>query len=149
MTHYQDQRWTAVPSEAVTKAVLDMVDVEAFIRRFNSKVDFGFAADDCHIWLGALSDEGYGNFKVKRHTVRAHRVAYMLAFGAVPDATPFLDHVDCLGRWCVNPAHLEPVTNAENTRRGTGVGIRNQRVTRSEEILRRAALRSSGADEIF
>lgn len=133
-----------MPSTAVTKAILDHQGDPAFERRFFDKVDLGFDVDDCHIWMGALSDEGYGNFSVKRHTVRAHRVAYILRFGEPPKHAPFLDHVNCLGRFCVNTDHLEPVSNEENTRRGTGAGKFHQRVLRSEELLRRAALRIEG-----
>jgi hypothetical protein len=143
VTHYQDKRWTAVPSAAVSKAILDHHSDPAFIKRFYDTVDVGFDIDDCHIWTGALSDQGYGNFTVKRHTVRAHRVAWVIRNGiAVPEETPFLDHVNCLGRWCVNPDHLEPVTNEENTHRGVGIGASNQRVSRSLELIRREELRA-------
>lgn len=137
MTHYADQRWIAVPSTAVTKAILDHRDDAAFIKRFYDKVDVGFDMDDCHIWTGALSDEGYGNFTVKRHTVRAHRVAYILRYGEPPKGLPYLDHVNCIGRFCVNTDHLEPVTNEENTLRGTGVGKGNQRIVRSAALIER------------
>lgn len=144
MTHHDDQRWVAIPSTAVTKAILDHIDDPAFERRFYDKVDLGFDVDDCHVWTGALSDEGYGNFTVKRHTVRAHRVAWILRFGKTPVDKPFLDHVNCLGRFCVNTDHLEPVDNTENTLRGAGIGASRQRIMRSDELLRRDYLRSQG-----
>jgi hypothetical protein len=56
-----------------------------------------------------------------------------------------LDHL-CRVRSCVNPAHLEPVTNAENCRRGanaklTAADVRaiRQRVAGGEEIKAIAA----------
>lgn len=144
MTHYDSQRWIALPSQAVTMAVLKRADDPAFLERFYSKIDFGFSLTDCHIWTGALSDEGYGNFTVGRHTVRAHRVSYLLLNGEPPPERPFFDHVDCVGRFCCNATHLEPVDNAENTRRGRGIGKGNQRVVRSELLIERAARRAAG-----
>ena len=67
---------------------------EDWVRRFKEKIDTRSAgADECDIWTGALSDEGYGVVRVGSKVVRAHRVAYMLAFGPVPEDRPILDHV--------------------------------------------------------
>jgi hypothetical protein len=73
----------------------------------------------CWIWIGALEGGGYGNIssggsrKAKR--IKAHRVAYVLYKGEVPEGKD-LDHL-CRLRCCVNPDHLEPVTRQENIRR--------------------------------
>lgn len=53
----------------------------------------------------------------------AHRIAYELYKGRIPDGLT-LDHL-CRHRWCVNPDHLEAVTNRENILRGTGASARN------------------------
>ena len=50
------------------------------------------------------------------HLLRAHRVAYGYLVGDIADGLT-LDHL-CRNRRCINPAHLEPVSAAENTRRG-------------------------------
>lgn len=66
----------------------------------------------CWLWAGADNGVGYGKFRGKY----AHRVSYEAAKGPIPDGM-HLDHL-CRIRCCVNPDHLEPVTNAENARRG-------------------------------
>lgn len=71
----------------------------------------------CWLWCAGCDSEGYGRFAVARGMKdRAHRVAYRLLVGAIPDGH-VLDH-KCRTRCCVNPMHLEPVSNGENVKRG-------------------------------
>lgn len=87
--------------------------------RFWPKVDRR-GPDECWPWTGGQNGYGYGYFNVDvtrtgHRNAAAHRVAYELSVGPIPDGLT-LDHL-CLNRLCVNPAHLEPVTLAENIRR--------------------------------
>lgn len=75
--------------------------------------------DGCWEWTGARQPDGrydYGMFWDGTRAVRAHRFAYELLVGPIPVGLE-LDHL-CRNPPCVNPAHLEPVTHAENIRRG-------------------------------
>lgn len=92
--------------------------------RFWSKVD-GFG--DCWLWTGERTSKGYGRFHAGDRQVMAHRFAYEDLIGSIPVGLT-IDHL-CRVRHCVNPAHLEPVTNTENIRRGMGWGGTNVRKT--------------------
>lgn len=87
----------------------------ATLQRFYSLVTID-QETDCHTWEGGLGGNGgYGSFRVRGTTVRAHRFIYELLIGRIPNGLE-LDH-SCRNRRCVNVAHLEPVTHAENMRR--------------------------------
>jgi len=90
-------------------------------RYFWPKVDKNGSVPDnrpdlgpCHLWLGRVAD-GYGRYG-RSPEVGAHIMAWTLVNGPVPTGM-VLDHL-CRVRRCVNPLHLEPVTNAENVQRG-------------------------------
>lgn len=81
---------------------------------------------DCWLWTGSTATKtGYG--KAGRRG-NAHRVAYELIKGPVPDDKQ-LDHL-CRERLCVNPDHLEPVTTQENLLRGKTKAAENAAKTR-------------------
>lgn len=86
--------------------------------RFWSRVTI--TATGCWIWTGAHLASGYGSFRWQGRSRVTHRVAWT---ALVADIAPGLqvDHL-CRNRSCCNPAHLEPVTQAENLRRGHGFG---------------------------
>lgn len=97
--------------------------------------------DGCwHLPEGAGGPHGNGYFQITVSGRRwyAHRLAYTLLVGPIPDGL-VLDHLchtndpscvggdSCMHRRCVNPAHLEPVTDATNALRGLGPTAMNAR----------------------
>ena len=69
----------------------------------------------CWLWAGHGDLCGYGKMHADGWQQMAHRFSYQLHGGVIPDGYE-IDHL-CSVRCCVNPAHLEPVTSAENKRR--------------------------------
>ncbi|MEU2992920.1 HNH endonuclease signature motif containing protein [Streptomyces griseoincarnatus] len=70
------------------------------------------------IFTGHVNPGGYGVIKSQGAMHNAHRVAYEVLVGPIPEGM-HIDHL-CRVRRCVNPHHLEPVTQRENTLRGDG-----------------------------
>ena len=70
----------------------------------------------CWTWEYGRSSTGYGNVKVGKSVKLPHKVAYEIRYGIV-SVDLELDHT-CRNRLCWNPEHLEPVTHAENHKRG-------------------------------
>lgn len=89
--------------------------------RFWEKVN---KTETCWLWTGAVHIHRHGVFNAGRDapkgkkspTMWAHRYAYMVLVGPLPEGL-VLDHL-CKNPICVNPSHLEPVTQSENARRG-------------------------------
>lgn len=71
----------------------------------------------CTLWIGTLNNFGYPMIGSREFgTQLVHRLNYTLKVGPIPDGL-VLDHL-CRTPACINPVHLEPVTYAENSRRG-------------------------------
>lgn len=86
----------------------------------------------CWRWTG-VTKNGYGHYCAwdatagRKINLMAHRATWTLLRGDIPDGLQ-LDHL-CRNTLCVNPDHLEPVTQAENLRRGFSPTANNARKT--------------------
>ena len=89
--------------------------------RFWDKVEH--RSDGCMAWIGATNSAGYAWFNPgpsgsNRGPVLGHRWLYESLFGQLPEGM-VLDHL-CRVVNCVNPDHLDPVTQQVNHNRGDG-----------------------------
>lgn len=78
-------------------------------------------SNGCIEWMLTRDRDGYGMIKVGGKMRGAHRVAYEIHKREIPEGLQ-LDHL-CRNRACINPEHLEPVTNRENQMRGRAPGV--------------------------
>lgn len=69
----------------------------------------------CWEWQQNRTNGGYGLMSIRNFPNLVHRVSYEEFVGQIPPGLQ-IDHL-CRNRICCNPAHLEPVTPAENLRR--------------------------------
>jgi hypothetical protein len=84
------------------------------IERFMGHVD---VTKSCWVWKGSKDKNGYGFYWSKNKVRRAHRFIYSKMIGDLVDGM-VIDHL-CHNPSCVNPDHLEQVTQRENTFRST------------------------------
>lgn len=100
-----------------------MTELERFFKKVNK-------TNTCWLWTAGVSTRGYGVFHNTLITSNyAHRYSYSAFVGQIPEGM-VVDHL-CGVKLCVNPRHLEPVTNKENLRRGE-VGQQNAKHHKSK-----------------
>lgn len=72
----------------------------------------------CWIWTASATQKGYGCIAVGRKSTGAHRLAYEVLVGPIPQKFD-IDHL-CRNPSCCNPQHLDAVDRSTNLRRGIG-----------------------------
>lgn len=141
MCVHHHERWQQLVRITRTRLV-GVGDAEKFefyaIRGASLEVQQEFGAKpDCWLWGGGLNPYGYGQFrsawaKAETGSVFAHLYSLVKVGGFERDFEHETDHL-CRVRPCVNPEHLEQVTQWENNRRGISPPSENSRKTRCDE----------------
>lgn len=82
----------------------------------------------CWMWTKSLTHNGYGRVQIDRKSRKAHRVAYELANGPIPDGRQVCHHCDTPA--CINPDHLFLGSQLENMR---------DMIKKGRKVIRRGA----------
>lgn len=119
-----------------------------FVRGHGTRRRYGWTPQDrgyetpCHIYDGPLHKSGYGlGSKTNGKPVRAHRFAWVQAYGPIPDGMWVLHRCDV--RSCVNPEHLFLGTLVDNNADRDAKGRNASKLT-ADDVLAIRARRANG-----
>jgi hypothetical protein len=101
----------------------------------------------CWTWIGAKNKHGYGNTYKKRKSLLAHRVFYEKYKGKIPQGL-VIDHL-CNNPSCVNPLHLEAVSQAINNRRSSRTKMKESEVKMARYLWKIKKFNAEQLAEIF
>ena len=88
----------------------------------------------CLVWTGYITNHGYGQVSIEGRRIRAHRLAYELAFGEIPEGLQVNHHCD--NPRCVEPAHIYAGTAKDNVEDSI---VRGRRAVPDMEPMHRAS----------
>ena len=98
----------------------------------------------CWIWQGYADRKGYGRTQFQRKKAKAHRFVYEMLVAEIPLGHQLSHSHDCIAKRCVNPQHLEPLTQVRHTakdieihrKNGRAQGLANRRENLPEGLYR-------------
>lgn len=105
--------WDPEKLKGLALAAREVREPLAVALRMLAFIDFD--SSEHWIWRGYTSPGGYGQASYFGKQDTAHRISYRLFVGPIPEGC-VIDHL-CRVKACVNPAHLEAVTQLVNVRR--------------------------------
>ncbi|MDI1290656.1 MAG: HNH endonuclease [bacterium] len=117
-----------------------MLTITDLPTRIASKIEVG---EEHWLWTGWSNNAGYPYAHFEGRDQPAYRVVYLLLVGPIPDGYE-LDHT-CVTPMCVWPAHLEPVTHAENQLRIRARFTACRRAGHDWSVPRNVAVRPNGS----
>ena len=99
------------PPHAIPASLVAVELTSTATARFMTNVKFGHD-NECWLWSGCVSPDGYGRVRISGHTYLSHRVSFTIFNGCIPGGLS-IDHI-CHNRRCVNPNHLRLCDDSEN-----------------------------------
>src|SRR5262252_2328820 len=143
--HYQAWRKYGDPTKVVQKQHHGLTLHERYDR-------YTKRGEECWQWIGHKDPNGYGRLNVDGYPMLAHRVAYLVKYGSIPEGM-FVLH-KCDHPWCVNPAHLFLGTQSDNLQdmydkgrdRKRGLKGSEHHRAKVDEVIVRAIRQSNESD---
>src|SRR5437667_12751915 len=85
--------------------------------QFRFRRHFKILENNCWLWIGSKTKDGYGEFEIDNKKYRAHRVARYIYCGFNLNSYSNINHIrECNNRLCVNPDHTYEGNDNQNNR---------------------------------